>query len=61
MSISKQVASDLDDLPLDVFELAGSALTVESLTADHGMTEAEARTSRALRSLCCLTNPPKHH
>jgi hypothetical protein len=32
----------LDDLPVDVFEIDGSGLTVESLTGGHGMTETGA-------------------
>jgi hypothetical protein len=37
VGIDEKVAFDLDDLPLDVFELADRGLEVESLTADHGM------------------------
>jgi len=33
---------DLADLPLDVFELADPGLTIESLTAGHGMPENAA-------------------
>ncbi len=29
----------MNDLPMDVFEIADSDLEVESLTAGHGMTE----------------------
>jgi hypothetical protein len=32
----------LDDLPVDVFEVGGSGLTVESLTGGHGMTDTGA-------------------
>jgi hypothetical protein len=32
-----RVPLDLEDLPLDVFELADLGLEVESLTAGHGM------------------------
>jgi hypothetical protein len=32
----------LDDLPMDVFEIGGAGFTVESLTGGHGMTEAGA-------------------
>jgi hypothetical protein len=42
MSIDKRLALDLEDLPMDVFELAENGLTVESLTAGHGMTEIGA-------------------
>jgi hypothetical protein len=37
VSIDEKVALDLDDLPLDVFELADLGAGVESLTAGHGM------------------------
>ncbi|MFF4323640.1 thiomuracin/GE37468 family thiazolyl RiPP peptide [Streptomyces sp. NPDC001568] len=33
---------DFDDLPMDVFELTDSGLSIESLTAGHGMTETGA-------------------
>jgi hypothetical protein len=33
---------DVVDLPLDVFELADPGLTIESLTAGHGMPENAA-------------------
>ncbi|MEU9114606.1 thiomuracin/GE37468 family thiazolyl RiPP peptide [Streptomyces sp. NPDC048483] len=33
---------DFDDLPMDVFELTDSGITIESLTAGHGMTETGA-------------------
>jgi hypothetical protein len=32
----------LDDLPVDVFDVDGSGLTVESLTGGHGMAEVGA-------------------
>jgi hypothetical protein len=32
----------LEDLPVDVFEVGGNGLTVESLTGGHGMTETGA-------------------
>jgi hypothetical protein len=32
----------LDDLPVDVFDVDGGGLTVESLTGGHGMTETGA-------------------
>jgi hypothetical protein len=43
MDVEKWVDSDLDDLPLDVFELADQGLAiraVESLTTGHGGTAA---------------------
>jgi len=42
MSVDERVSLDLDDLPMDVFELADHGLVVESLTAGHGMTEMAA-------------------
>ena len=42
MSIDKRLASELNGLPMDVFELAEHGLEVESLTAGHGMTEVGA-------------------
>jgi hypothetical protein len=39
MSVDQRVAVGLDDLPVDIFELADQGLVVESLTAGHGMTE----------------------
>jgi len=48
MSVEQRVALDLNDLPMDVFELAEEGLVVESLTAGHGMTPVSA-------SPCCST------
>ena len=48
MSVEQRVALDLNDLPLDVFELTEQGLVVESLTAGHGMTPVSA-------SPCCST------
>jgi hypothetical protein len=36
MSVDQRVALDLNDLSMDVFELADRGLAVESLTAGHG-------------------------
>jgi hypothetical protein len=36
---SAELDFDFEDLPLDVFELADRGLTVESLTAGHGLVE----------------------
>jgi hypothetical protein len=33
---------DLTDVPMDVFDLADSGLSVQSLTAGHGMVETAA-------------------
>jgi hypothetical protein len=42
MSVDQRVAVDLDNLPIDVFELADQGLEVESLTAGHGITKMAA-------------------
>ncbi|MEU6952186.1 thiomuracin/GE37468 family thiazolyl RiPP peptide [Streptomyces sp. NPDC045714] len=39
MENSTHIEFDLDDIPADVFDLADSGLTVESLTAGHGLVE----------------------
>lgn len=44
---SERLDFDLENLPIDVFDLADSGLTVESLTAGHGMPENGA-------SFCCV-------
>jgi hypothetical protein len=56
MSVSKQFALDLAELPMDVFELADSGHTVESLTAGHGMAELDA--SCCLCSIWCSCSCP---
>jgi Thiopeptide-type bacteriocin precursor len=52
MSVDQRVALDLDDLSMDVFELADQGLEVESLTAGHGMTEMAASCICICSSLC---------
>jgi thiazolylpeptide-type bacteriocin precursor len=47
MDVETRAASDLNDLPVDVFELADQGLEVESLTAGHGIAKMAAS--------CCLT------
>lgn len=51
MSIDKDKPAtlDLNDLPMDAFELARSGLTVESLTAGDGMTKFEGSAD-----ICCV-------
>jgi hypothetical protein len=46
MAVDTRVALDLDDLPIDVFELADQGFPVESLTTGHGGTTMAAS--------CCL-------
>ena len=43
---------DVEDLPMDVFEVADGGLTVESLTAGHGMTEMGA-SCNCFCYICC--------
>lgn len=42
MSVSEKLDFDLENLPMDVFDLVDSGLTLESLTAGHGMPETGA-------------------
>jgi hypothetical protein len=42
IGVDQRVALDLDELPMDVFELANQGLEVESLTAGHGTTQMAA-------------------
>ena len=43
---------DLDDLPMDVFELGDKGVAVESLTAGHGMVETGG-SCNCFCYLCC--------
>jgi hypothetical protein len=52
MDSQTRVAVDLDDLPMDVFQLSGNDFEVELLTAGHGMTEATA-SSNCFCYICC--------
>jgi hypothetical protein len=49
---SAALSFQLDDLPVDVFEVGGSGLTVESLTGGHGMTETGASCSYGCSCFC---------
>jgi hypothetical protein len=42
MSVSRKLSFDLNDLPVDVFDLSDSGLKFESLTDGHGMPEVGA-------------------
>jgi hypothetical protein len=42
MTDTRNLDFDLDDLPVDVFDLDGTGLTIDSLTAGHGMAELGA-------------------
>ena len=57
MSVDKRVAFDLDELPMDVFELTENGFTVESLTAGHGMTEVGA-SCNCFCYICCSCSVP---
>jgi hypothetical protein len=39
MGSSERLDFDLENLPMDVFDVIDSGLTIESLTAGHGMAE----------------------
>jgi hypothetical protein len=51
MNVSRKLDFELDNLPVDVFDLDASGLTVESLTAGHGMAELSAS------GICTCTCP----
>jgi hypothetical protein len=48
----------LDDLPVDVFDVDGGGLTVESLTGGHGMTETGASCSCSCGCPFCVCSCP---
>jgi hypothetical protein len=52
MAVDTRVALNLDDLPMDVFELADHGLLVESLTAEHGTTKMAASWGPCFCSCC---------
>jgi Thiopeptide-type bacteriocin precursor len=56
MSVDQRVALDLDDLPMDVFELGNQGLEVESLTAGHGITAMGASCPGSCYTFCCCTS-----
>jgi hypothetical protein len=47
MNISNELDLELDDLPVDVFDLSGTGLTIDLLTEGHGMAELAASCSAA--------------
>jgi hypothetical protein len=49
---------DVADLSLDVFELAGSGLEVESLTAGHGMPETAGSCGYSSPCGSCTSSNP---
>lgn len=52
---SRKLSFDLNDLPVDVFDVADAGLRVESLTAGHGM--AELAGSQANTAACISGSP----
>jgi hypothetical protein len=58
MSVSKDLDLELDNLPVDLFDLDGSGLAIESLTSGHGMAELGASsTCCSVTSLCSCHVP----
>jgi Thiopeptide-type bacteriocin precursor len=55
MSVSQKLEFDLEDLPMDVFDLIDSGLTIESLTAGHGMIENGASSICASNMCSCCS------
>jgi hypothetical protein len=53
MSVDQRVALDLDDLPMDIFELTNQGLEVESLNPGHGINQNGTSCGVAC-SCCCL-------
>jgi hypothetical protein len=57
MSVDTRVALDLDDLPMDIFELTDQGLVVESLSTGHGMTRVDASPcSLCSACSCCCSS-----
>ncbi|MFC4585743.1 thiomuracin/GE37468 family thiazolyl RiPP peptide [Sphaerisporangium corydalis] len=54
MSVSRKLDFDLDNLPVDVFDLEGGGLAAESLTAGHGMTEVGASCPTCAGGAVCI-------
>lgn len=55
MSVSKKLDFDLEDLPMEVFDLDDTGLTVEALTDGHGMAEAGASCTSCVCICSCCT------
>ena len=53
MDIEEKAAVNLDDLPMDVFELTDLGVEVESLTAGHGMAAMAASRESGTTNLSC--------
>jgi len=59
METIEELAFDLDDLPLDAFELDDAGLTVESLTDGHGVAAMTLSSSACnCPCLCSCLVPP---
>lgn len=57
MSVSHERDLELDDLPIDVFDLDDTGLTVESLTDGHGMVELVSSGVCACPCQCSCVQP----
>jgi hypothetical protein len=56
MATTSDLDFDLDDLPVDVFDLDDRGLSVESLTAGHGMAELGASCSSCSPCTCICSS-----
>jgi hypothetical protein len=56
MSGSENLEFDLDDLPIDVFELDNSGLSIESLTTGHGLLENSTSVVSCACSCACIAS-----
>ncbi|MFE4668821.1 thiomuracin/GE37468 family thiazolyl RiPP peptide [Streptomyces sp. NPDC056716] len=57
--MSDRLDLDVQDLPMDVFDLSGTGLEIETLTTGHGMQEHAASTGSmpcSWNSSCCCGN-----
>lgn len=52
MGSSERLDFDLESLPMDVFDVVDSGLTIESLTAGHGMAENGASCQASCGETC---------
>lgn len=52
MSVGQLLEREIQDLPVDVFDLTGQGYVVESLTAGHDLSDLTEATGR-LGDICC--------
>jgi hypothetical protein len=52
MNVETELEFNLDELPMDVFDVTDNGLAVESLTAGHGMTEVSG-SCNCFCYICC--------